>query len=717
MGVNSKNTDKQSQQRPLWLQRLALIGFGVLLLLGFEGGLRLFWHPALDPITDSSEVAIYPYRLEGGVARTRHEYLGAMRDQSFTVPKPAGTFRIICLGGSTTVGFPHAPVNSWPAGLNRRLQSLFSEQRIEVINAAGNSYGTGRILGVLRGILQYQPDLLLVVTGDNDFSEDAFRTAIAGRSSGIVPEVHRLYLSRMLKSILPSHVPPPLVDAEEQDLAGFLFAPSPSGTVYQATPERRQQVKATLAENLHSVAATARAAGIPLWLGTVPARLAAWPPDPDPALPEAGRLRAEWRRLWQEGRTLLTSGADTAALPSFGRAAALWAENAEFCYDYGQLLLRLGQPAEARVWLIKARDLDPVPVRVTSEVLALIRQIAEQERLPLLDLEAAFHAASPLGISDATLLFDYAHPTLAGNDLIASLICRRLVADFSAFQGVDEEAMADLDQKERQRATQPEHIGNPDLAFALGVVFERKGELERAVQSYRDSIIAGNRGVEVRHNLARVLSRQGRLDAALAEAQSVAREAPQWERNYGLLGSLLVRAGQFEEALLWYRRALATGNPNLDLYRNASSLALQLKRPEEALQFADQGLARAPGDCRLQARRGRALEVGGDLPAAEGVYKQTVADDSTCHEAWENLGLLLMHQRRWTEAAAVFATALQQPEPLSYHYLNLGYVYDRGLQDRARAATSFREFLAREPKQVELVPSGYRPDGPAAGAR
>ncbi len=59
------------------------------------------------------------------------------------MPKPAGTYRIFCLGGSTTVGFPYWYNGSFPSFLRDRLRRTFPERSIEIINlgmTATNSY-------------------------------------------------------------------------------------------------------------------------------------------------------------------------------------------------------------------------------------------------------------------------------------------------------------------------------------------------------------------------------------------------------------------------------------------------------------------------------------------------------------------------------------------------------------------------------------------------
>lgn len=696
--------------------RLALVLFGVLLLATVEGGLRLLWTPPALPGEELAQVAIDPFRVESGVARTDPAFKGAMQAATFAVPKPPGRFRIFCLGGSTTMGYPSPPDAAWPAVLERRLRALHPGREVEVINVGGNSYGTGRVLGVLRGILKYQPDLLIVATGDTEFVEDSFRTAVAVQSRKI-GWLHDLYLSRAIKGMLPKRETQlPVIDARDAEVAGFVFAPMPDSTVYKVTAERRQAVMAGMAENLAGIAALAREAGIPLMLCTLPSNLTEWPPDPDAARPDDSSQRLEWEALWERGRRLAGENRMAAALEQFAAAARTWDGNAEFCYEYGQLLLQAGSAAQARQWLARARDLDPTPVRATTEVQALLRQAATGKRVFLADLAGRFDDLTLDGDAGNGLIFDYAHPTPRGHAEIAATVGRTLASALPGWEAPSD-AVADVEAAERERAARVVIEQNADLCYVLGEVFERKGLLDRAEEMYRRAIALGNRGPLVRYNLATVLARQGELPAALELANRLAESHPDWSRSFVLLGFLYEQTGQAGEALGWYRRAIAAGQSEQELFGATGRLLLRQGEAAEAREILRQGLARYPDDCRLSAQFGETLEAGRDLSGAEAHYRQALARDPGCQQAWEGLGLVLMNLERWTEAAEVFQTALRQPDPLPFHHLNLGIVYYQGMGNRQLAAEQFSAFLALQPDKLELVPPPFRPAAGRAGVK
>ena len=95
------------------------------------------------------------------------------------------------------------------------------------------------------------------------------------------------------------------------------------------------------------------------------------------------------------------------------------------------------------------------------------------------------------------------------------------------------------------------------------------------------------------------------------------------------------------------------------------------------------------------------------MVAAEKYYRDLLSRDPACHKASENLGTMMMAQKRWDEARDLFLQALQQPSPASFHHLNLGYVYLKGFGNRQLAAAQFRIFLALRPEKASLVPTEF----------
>lgn len=103
-----------------------------------------------------------------GFRHNAHGFIGP----EFQKRKPEGTFRIFCLGGSTTLGAGvETDVHAYPA----ILQAMFdmggsgASKRIEVINAGVFGYRSLHTsLLVSRLLDDYQPDMFIVMDGLND---------------------------------------------------------------------------------------------------------------------------------------------------------------------------------------------------------------------------------------------------------------------------------------------------------------------------------------------------------------------------------------------------------------------------------------------------------------------------------------------------------------------------------------------------------------------
>lgn len=124
---------------------------------------------ALSPPQPDSRYEIPAFNLKRGFhdgADYATNELG-WRDDPIALPKPAGTFRILCLGSSTTEeGITNS--QTYPNLLEFLLNRDFPGHRIEVINCGVP--GTSSAAHVLRysEYLDLQPDLVLIYEGIND---------------------------------------------------------------------------------------------------------------------------------------------------------------------------------------------------------------------------------------------------------------------------------------------------------------------------------------------------------------------------------------------------------------------------------------------------------------------------------------------------------------------------------------------------------------------
>jgi hypothetical protein len=101
------------------------------------------------------------------------------RDEEITVPRPDGLFRIVCIGGSTTVEGRRNDL-TYPNFLERRLRSRFPDREVEVINAGVYAMNSKGELAQIDAVMATEPSLVLHYNFINDANvvlDGAYRAA------------------------------------------------------------------------------------------------------------------------------------------------------------------------------------------------------------------------------------------------------------------------------------------------------------------------------------------------------------------------------------------------------------------------------------------------------------------------------------------------------------------------------------------------------------
>ncbi len=113
-------------------------------------------------------------------ARHHHYFFGL---QHFPAKKKATTFRAFCLGGSTVLGHPYNTETALPRWLEIELAGCDPSHRYEVVNCGGMSYASYRLVPILQEVFDYDPDLIVVMTGHNEFLEERTYHAVKQRTA------------------------------------------------------------------------------------------------------------------------------------------------------------------------------------------------------------------------------------------------------------------------------------------------------------------------------------------------------------------------------------------------------------------------------------------------------------------------------------------------------------------------------------------------------
>lgn len=169
---------------------LTLGVFSALFFLALlEGGARLWDRlrngtPFFLPDPQTSLYRPHPYlpiALKPGSDYRDNDTSGhinslGLRGPERAVLKPAGTYRVICVGGSTTFGAGIlGDENTWPARLEARLAAAAPAKRIEVWNAGVPGYTTAEnVIYLSLRLIDFHPDMIVIYEGYNDFKPNRY---------------------------------------------------------------------------------------------------------------------------------------------------------------------------------------------------------------------------------------------------------------------------------------------------------------------------------------------------------------------------------------------------------------------------------------------------------------------------------------------------------------------------------------------------------------
>ena len=344
---------------------------------------------------------------------------------AFPAEKSPETFRVFVFGGSAANGTPPDTAYAFWRVLQAMLEKRYPERRFEFCCVASPGANSHVMAAAARSCAQHQPDLFLICMGNNEF------IGPYGAGSSITkayqPSLTRIRLQQMVRGLrlyqwMEGMAPWRELSARvvtAADVWRYLTPIDPDS-------EPIQQVVKNFEANLSEMIRLADAAGAAAVVVPPLTNLKDWPPF----VSAVGRgltqgQRAEWSRFWREGRAHEQADQPEAALQSYLSAAAIDDRHAELCWRIGQLLLRRQKPAEAKKWLIRARDRDWVIARAPSRILEATRRVVRVTDAVLID---QFPAKNPdTWIPGQDEVFDNVHPTFEGNWLLAAA-CYPVVA-------------------------------------------------------------------------------------------------------------------------------------------------------------------------------------------------------------------------------------------------------------------------------------------------
>lgn len=436
--------------------------------------------------------------------------------QEFPAAKPQGEFRIFCVGGSTVQGRPYGVATAFSSWLEILLQAMEPTRRYRVVNVGGISYASYRLLPVVDELFDYEPDLVVVYAGHNEFLED--RTYQDVRESTLGASLHAFASRFRSYNLLEQRLLPtswrrrakttPAIGPEVEEILNQVVGLE----AYERDPAWHREVFAHYRHNIRAVVDRARDADVPLLLVDPVENLDDCRPFKSaPRLGLSPAQRSRFDRLLGEARAMVERSPSEAGR-LLRQARDIDDGFAEVHFWLGKVHQRLGDTEAAYAAFRQAKELDVCPLRMLEPMHAALAEIARETGTPILDARRVFTESFGTRLFGGRAFVDHVHPTIGGHQRLAEALADRIV---------------------RRGWVVPRLDWVPEARVSL-----YEAHLERLGSEY---FLNG------RLVLAQVLAWAHRYDDAEAQLRAVLDEQPT-AAAYLQLGQVLARQGRVEEA-------------------------------------------------------------------------------------------------------------------------------------------------------------------------
>ena len=444
----------------------------------------------------------------------RLELRNRLRYDEFARPKGPETFRIFVFGGSAAFGLGYSRQGTFSEFLERLLSWLQPGRDPEVINCSLVGMASEQVFEMALEVLaDYDPDLLIVYSGNNEFYEIPGRIASSRFLSPGILGAHiwlschsRFYffMKKTAETLISKYRPETEAGEEGASVADPERADRVKGVLGETIEKNYRSLKLLLAQvyrhNLIKIARAARTRGTPLILCTVASNLADYDHPPSLRLRKNKGLRDEVERA----ERMIARREHAGALEVLAGAGREIFGEARITFLKARCLEELGRMDEARRLYEQANEEDfQSPNRAKASFNRIVADVAEQAGAIYVNVAGLFARQSPGGIVGENLFFDYCHLNARGHLLTAYVLGRAVIE--AGLIGSGPELLARLDERFENfglcdRALSPDTWYGHQILFdcpgaaippgraryyQVGIALERFGHASEALAVYR----------------------------------------------------------------------------------------------------------------------------------------------------------------------------------------------------------------------------------------
>jgi lysophospholipase L1-like esterase len=421
------------------------ITFPFIVLAASEGVLQLCGFGGHDPIVNvigefkGAQLATLSINGAASYFDRTQSTPGSIGVYTFSIPKPPNTVRVMLAGASAIKGYPQPMGLANSAFLQEMLSDVWPDRSVEVLNLGTTAVATFPVLDMLTQMLAYEPDVVIVYAGHNEFF-GAYGVGSA-QTGGNTPSSIRFAHWRnglgLVKGL--SRVFAPRSDSTGKALMEAMVG---QANIAPGSPLREAAAR-NAGYHVGQMIERCQSAGVPIMICTLPSNEKDLSPVGEVDVSHLGTTdHSKLRQLVADGESKMVSD-PASSIESLTAALEIYPDNARVHYLLGKAHLKAGDNTSAATHFRNAIDCDTMPWRAPSTTIERIVLAAKNHNVPLCDVQQAFRNASPDGIIGRELMDDHVHFSLRGQALLARTIVKALT-EFGGACAVDTRAFEAL---------------------------------------------------------------------------------------------------------------------------------------------------------------------------------------------------------------------------------------------------------------------------------
>jgi len=230
-----------------------------------------------------------------------------------------------------------------------------------------------------------------------------------------------------------------------------------------------------------------------------------------------------------------------------------------------------------------------------------------------------------------------------------------------------------------------------EIHRAWGNMCHLRGDRAAALQHRRTAARLAPNSPEIHAELVAALSGIGDHDQAVAMASAGVTKWPKEATIQRSLGTALVAAGRFSEALGPLARA-GELREDAQTYYQLGMARMQAVGKAAALMAFEKAISMDPSHARAYLQIGNVRYSEKDYDEAIAQFRLSIQRAPTLHEAHNNLGAALWQQARYYDAIDAYSQATRLRPGFAPSHYNLGLLY-LTLNDRQKALHHIRKAM------------------------